>query len=108
MAAGKTTQTTSQTTAQTRQETRPTPPPSATRQQTSEPELSFEEARDALTEIVGRLEAGNLTLEESLELWERGEAMAVICQHRLDGARARLRAAQDQGSQAPATHDVEE
>jgi exodeoxyribonuclease VII small subunit len=59
----------------------------------SEPTLGYEEARDALTEIVAKLEAGNLTLEESLELWERGEAMAAICKTRLDGARARLDAA---------------
>ncbi len=57
------------------------------------PELGYEEARDALTEIVAKLEAGNLTLEESLALWERGEAMAAICRDRLDGARARLDAA---------------
>jgi exodeoxyribonuclease VII small subunit len=55
--------------------------------------LGYEEARDALTEIVARLEAGNLTLEESLTLWERGEQLAAICRDRLDGARARLDAA---------------
>ena len=54
------------------------------------PEMGYEEARDALTEIVAKLEAGNLTLEESLTLWERGEQMAAICRDRLDGARARL------------------
>jgi len=58
-------------------------------------DLGYEEARDALTEIVARLEAGNLTLEESLELWERGETMAAICKARLDGARARLDAAME-------------
>lgn len=56
-------------------------------------DLGYEEARDALVEIVARLEAGNLTLEESIDLWERGEAMAAICQARLDGARTRLEAA---------------
>jgi exodeoxyribonuclease VII small subunit len=59
----------------------------------SAPELGYEEARDALTEIVTKLEAGNLTLEESLGLWERGEQLAAICRDRLDGARARLDAA---------------
>lgn len=59
----------------------------------SAPELGYEEARDALTEIVGKLEAGNLTLEESLALWERGEQLAAVCRDRLDGARARLDAA---------------
>lgn len=57
------------------------------------PELGYEEARDALTEIVAKLEAGNLTLEESIDLWERGEAMAAVCKARLDGARTRLDAA---------------
>lgn len=53
----------------------------------------YEQARDELTEIVRRLEAGGVTLEESLALWERGEVLARICQEWLDGARARLQAA---------------
>ena len=36
------------------------------------------------------LEAGGTTLEESLALWERGEALAKVCQEWLDGARKRL------------------
>ena len=59
----------------------------------SDRELSYEEARAALAEVVQRLEAGGSTLEESLTLWERGEALADICQAWLDGARARLDAA---------------
>jgi exodeoxyribonuclease VII small subunit len=55
--------------------------------------LGYEQARDALADVVRRLEAGNLTLEESLALWERGEALADVCRQRLDGARARLAAA---------------
>ena len=43
-----------------------------------------------LVEVVRRLEAGGATLEESLALWERGEALAAICQSWLDGARERL------------------
>ena len=54
------------------------------------PEESYEQARDELVEVVRRLEAGGLTLEESLALWERGEALATVCQEWLDGARARL------------------
>ena len=54
---------------------------------------TYEQARDELTDIVRRLEAGGATLEESLALWERGEALAKICQEWLDGARARLQAA---------------
>lgn len=51
---------------------------------------SYEQAREELVEVVRRLETGGVTLEESLTLWERGEALAAICQQWLDGARARL------------------
>ncbi|WP_416954062.1 exodeoxyribonuclease VII small subunit [Nocardioides sp. T5] len=51
---------------------------------------SYEEAREELIEVVRTLEAGGTTLEESLALWERGEALAKICQQWLDGARKRL------------------
>lgn len=54
---------------------------------------SYEQARDELVDVVRRLEAGGTTLEESLNLWERGEQLATICQRWLDGARARLDAA---------------
>lgn len=53
----------------------------------------YEQARDELTDVVRRLEAGGATLEESLALWERGEVLATICQEWLDGARARLETA---------------
>jgi exodeoxyribonuclease VII small subunit len=43
--------------------------------------------------VVRRLESGGATLEESLALWERGEALATRCQQWLDGARERLDAA---------------
>jgi exodeoxyribonuclease VII small subunit len=56
-------------------------------------DLSYEQARAGLEEIVRALEAGGTTLEESLTLWERGTRLAEICQARLDGARARLSAA---------------
>ena len=51
---------------------------------------SYEEAREELIEVMRTLEAGGTTLEESLALWERGEALAAVCQRRLDGARERL------------------
>jgi exodeoxyribonuclease VII small subunit len=57
------------------------------------PELSYERARDELAEVVRRLEAGGLTLEDSLGLWERGEHLAAVCEEWLEGARARLSAA---------------
>jgi exodeoxyribonuclease VII small subunit len=55
--------------------------------------LSYEQARDELAGVVKQLEAGGLTLEQSLDLWERGEKLAAICSEWLDGARARLTAA---------------
>ena len=59
----------------------------------SQESLSYEQARDRLAAVVKRLEAGGLTLEQSLELWERGEKLAAVCGEWLDGARARLAAA---------------
>jgi exodeoxyribonuclease VII small subunit len=53
-------------------------------------QLTYEEAREELIEVVRTLEAGGTTLEESLALWERGEALAKVCQEWLDGARKRL------------------
>jgi len=55
--------------------------------------LSYEAARDELVRVVGELEQGSATLERSLALWERGEALAARCEEWLVGARARLDAA---------------
>ena len=52
--------------------------------------LSYEQARDELATVVTRLETGGLSLEDSLQLWERGERLAAICAEWLEGARARL------------------
>ncbi|MFC0625920.1 exodeoxyribonuclease VII small subunit [Kribbella deserti] len=65
------------------------------------PELSYEQAREELVEVVRKLEAGGTTLEESLALWERGEELAATCQQWLDGARKRL--AEVQAAHTPAT-----
>jgi len=62
--------------------------------------LSYEQARDELVAIVAKLEVGAVTLEESLELWERGEALAVRCQHILQGARERISSAHKDGDDA--------
>jgi len=53
-------------------------------------QLSYEEARDQLIEVVRTLEQGGTSLAESLALWERGEELAAVCQAALDGARERL------------------
>jgi exodeoxyribonuclease VII small subunit len=67
--------------------------------------LSYEQARDKLAAVVKRLEAGGLTLEQSLELWERGERLAAVCAEWLDGARARLAAAMAEREEPAAAAD---
>jgi exodeoxyribonuclease VII small subunit len=57
------------------------------------PDMGYEQARDELADVVRRLEAGGLSLEDSLALWERGEALAKICERLLAGARHRIDAA---------------
>jgi exodeoxyribonuclease VII small subunit len=56
-------------------------------------DLTYEQARDELVRVVNELEQGSSTLEESLALWERGEALAKRCEEWLVGAKARLDAA---------------
>ncbi|MBM9468315.1 exodeoxyribonuclease VII small subunit [Nakamurella leprariae] len=68
--------------------TPPTEPAEAPAQQ-GDP-VSYEAARDELADVVGRLEAGGLSLEESLTLWERGEHLAAVCTRLLAGARSRV------------------
>ena len=53
-------------------------------------ELSYEQARDELIKVVAELEQGSVSLEASLTLWERGEALANQCETWLSGARKRL------------------
>ena len=55
--------------------------------------MSYEQARDELVKVVAELEAGSATLETSMQLWERGEALADKCEQGLSGARATLQKA---------------
>ena len=59
-------------------------------------DISYEQARAELREVVTKLESGGQSLEDSLALWERGEQLADICQRWLDGAVNRLDAAIEQ------------
>ena len=59
---------------------------------------TFEAARDEPLTIVSRLEEGNVTLDESLDLWERGEKLAARCQEILEGARDRIAAVRGAGA----------
>lgn len=54
--------------------------------------MSYEDARAALKEVVETLEAGGVTLEQALDLWERGEKLAAMCQTWLDSAAQRIEA----------------
>lgn len=62
--------------------------------------LSYEQARDELIRVVSELEQGSATLEQSLGLWERGEALAARCEQWLLGARERLDAARQTAAAA--------
>ncbi len=64
-------------------------------------DLSFEQARDELVRVVAALEQGAPTLEESLRLWERGEALAARCEQWLIGAKERLDAARAASTSSP-------
>ena len=56
-------------------------------------QMSYEAAREELMNVVRTLERGGVTLEESLSLWERGEALATRCEWWLTHAKERLEAA---------------
>lgn len=62
--------------------------------------LSYEDARTELVNVVAELEKGTTTLEETLALWERGEALANRCEEWLMGAKARLEAARTTAQEA--------
>lgn len=53
-------------------------------------EMSFEEALRALEGVVRQLESGEVPLDESINLYEEGEALRKACQARLDAAQARI------------------
>ena len=63
-------------------------------------ELTYEQARTELMQVVTRMESGASSLEESIALWERGEALAQRCEEWLDGAKNRLDAAKERRAQA--------
>jgi exodeoxyribonuclease VII small subunit len=52
--------------------------------------MTFEDALRALEDIVRRLESGDVPLDQSITLYERGEALRRHCQARLDAAQARI------------------
>ena len=52
--------------------------------------LSFEDALRALEDVVRKLESGEVPLDQSIDLYERGEALRKHCQARLDAAQGRI------------------
>lgn len=71
-------------------------------------DLSYEQARDELVRIVARIESGDAPLEESMTLWERGEALATHCQAKLDQAQTRLDSATGAAAPLAADEDAED
>lgn len=62
--------------------------------------LSYEQARDELVATVGKLESGGVPLEQAMQMWERGEALANRCQQFLDAALVKLQAVRPEGDTA--------
>lgn len=58
--------------------------------QTPIADMSFEQALRALEEVVRQLESGDVPLDDSINLYERGEQLRKACQARLDAAQARI------------------
>ena len=57
---------------------------------TDQPQLTYEQAREELVEVVKKLESGGESLADSMALWQRGEELAKLCQGFLDGAREQV------------------
>ena len=66
-------------------------------------EMSFEDALGALEFVVRKLESGEVPLDDSIALYERGEALRKHCQARLDAAQERIeKIVRDEGGAATA------
>lgn len=65
-----------------------------------DPADTYELARDELAAVVGKLESGGLSLDDSLALWERGEHLAAVCTRFLDGAREKVELALQRSADA--------
>ncbi len=64
-------------------------------------ELTYEEAYQELEQILSKLESGDLPLEESLELYEKGATLAAVCSRILDDAELRVQQWQPGGELTP-------
>lgn len=60
--------------------------------------LTYEQAKSELRAVVQMLESGSAPLEDTLDLWQRGELLAARCKEILDQAAARLNSAEKEAS----------
>lgn len=67
----------------------------------AEEKLTYEAARDELLRVVAKLESGGASLAESMELWQRGERLAELCQGFLDGAKSQVAASRAADAETP-------
>lgn len=64
-------------------------------------EMSFEEAMSALEAVLGQLERGDVALDESIALYERGAALKNRCEEKLKEAEEKVAAITLDGDGAP-------
>ena len=63
-------------------------------------DMNFETALAALEQVVRQLESGDVPLDDSIALYERGEELRKVCQKRLDAAQERIEAIVQNGDGA--------
>ncbi|HOS68663.1 MAG TPA: exodeoxyribonuclease VII small subunit [Bacillota bacterium] len=61
--------------------------------------FSFEQALKRLEEIVETLEAGNISLEESIKIYQEGIALSKLCSGKLEEAEGKVMAIMNRGSE---------
>lgn len=71
------------------------------KKQTKIEELAFEAAFAKLEEIVAKLEAGDLSLDDALTLFEEGQKLAAYCSARLDEAELKVQKLSASGATRP-------
>lgn len=77
------------------------PPPAASVETGADPVSRFEGALKELEDIVGRMERGDLPLDESLRLFERGMALSRECRGALETAELRVKNLLEPDAPAP-------
>lgn len=70
-------------------------------------DMSFEEALAALEEVTGQLEGGQVPLDQSIALYERGDALKKHCEKRLADAELKVQKIVTHGEKAPTTAPFE-